>query len=117
MGYYSGVTSAKDEANKLNINIIRENFIIADANFNLSLPQSVNVTIYNYGPTNLEMSSIYLNGTQLTAFIASPGMISPGGTGTVTANFTGPGRIQTGEPQLIRAVSMLGNYYENYYLP
>jgi len=82
MGYYSGVTSAKDEANKLNINIIKENYIIADVTFNLSSsPVALNVTIFNYGPTNLEMSSLYLNGTQLAAFSASPARISPGEQG------------------------------------
>lgn len=112
MNYFSGVSSARDVANKINIDAIRENFIIVNTLIDTA-SSNVSVWVYNYGETNLRMTAMYLNGTQLANFEA-PAYIVPASMGII--NGTYPGAIGNA-PQLIRAVSTLGNYYENYYMP
>jgi len=112
MNYFSGVSSARDVANKINIDAIRENFIVVNVLINTS-SSNVSIWVYNYGEINLRMTAIYLNGTQLGNFEAPP-YIVPAGYGII--NGTYPGAIGNA-PQLIRVVSTLGNYYENYYMP
>ena len=112
MGYFSGTASAREFANKLNIDTLREHFIIVDVNFTDSgLQTNVSVAIYNYCDLNIRMVVLYLNGTQLGA-LQAPSYITPGTV--VIVNGTYPGSVG-GNPQLIRVVSSLGNNYEKYY--
>jgi archaellum component FlaF (FlaF/FlaG flagellin family) len=112
LGYFSNITSAYMESSKVDSDAVRENFVITDVLFTVSAGNTnVRVAIYNYGQTNLRIAALYINGTALGSLVESS--IPPYGSGFVTGVLDR--EISAGEPQLVRVVSKLGNYFENYY--
>jgi flagellin-like protein len=113
MGYFSGTTSARDQANAITIAGLEERFIIVDSNFIRSGGNTiVAVTVYNYGQTNVDITAIYLNSTASLSNIAST-VIYPNTIQQINGTYIGI--IPYNNSQDIRVVSTLGNYYENYY--
>ena len=112
LGYFSNITSAYTESSRLDSNAVRENFAITDVLFTVSGGETtIRVAVYNYGTTNLRIAAVYINGTPVSG-LSDPGAIPPFSWAYVTGKFP---PIGAGEPQLVRVVSRLGNYYENYY--
>jgi flagellin-like protein len=108
MGFFTATSSARDTATQTGIATLRERFIIVDvAMVNNSY---VSVWVYNYGETNVAISSVYLNAVQLN-ITTSNNDVYPGALRQINATM---GVVQPGA-QLVRIVSTLGNYYENYY--
>jgi len=117
MGFFTASTSARDQATQTGIATLRERFVVVDVAFTTVDVFTSNVTIwvYNYGETNININSIYINGSQhnnTKIDPAPPVFIVPTGitkivciNSSANANYT----------QLIRVVSSLGNFYENYY--
>ncbi|MDI9608987.1 MAG: hypothetical protein QFX34_01750 [Candidatus Verstraetearchaeota archaeon] len=113
LGYFSNITSAYVESSKLDSDAVRENFVITDVLFTVSSGSTnVRVAVYNYGQTNLRVAALYLNGTALGNLVEES--IPPYAFGYVTGVLDR--EVSTSSPQLVRVVSKLGNYYENYYL-
>jgi flagellin-like protein len=109
LGFFTASTSARDLATQTGIATLRERFIIVESYFNLT-GNTVSVWVYNYGETNVQISSVYLNATT----ISPPASVFIEPTKVVRLDYTVPG-VVAGQSQLIRVVSSLGNYYENYY--
>lgn len=112
MGYFSSISSAEGIATSRNMNTIQERFIISDAIINATAPTNkVNVTVYDYGNTNVNIVAIYINGApcSVTATQVHPGNPPVPVIGNTAAPLT------IGNTVLLRVVSSLGNYYENTY--
>ena len=113
-GYFSGITSARDQADAQNLNSLREHFIITDASVkNASGIGTVNASIYNFGETNVKIVGMYVNGMNFS--LSSPIQINPNQSKWVNATGAGiPGNLIYIK---VRVVSSLGNYYEEYFAP
>jgi len=116
LGYFTSLTSAREVAGNINIKTIREHFLIVDVNFTANYygPNQwlVNATVYNYCNYNIEIVSMYLNGTKINVE-GNPVSIKPYSYEFVKGPYFGD--LGDNVPQLIRVVSSLGNVYENYY--
>ncbi len=107
MGYLSLVSSARSDANSLDVAVLKEHFIIVDANVATTGAQ---IAVYNYGEANLKIVGLYINGT-----LHSPPSgitILPGKCQFVNATY---GTLNANSMCTIRVVSSLGNYYEDVY--
>jgi len=116
MGYFSGITSARDLANAQTIDALQERFVIVDCHFTNTSPSSttVTVTVYNYGNENIFISGLYANDTPIGTF--SPVEIYPNQNNNLPINGTLSQAIQgLGDNVEIRVVTTLGNYYDNWY--
>ncbi|MGB9879265.1 MAG: archaellin/type IV pilin N-terminal domain-containing protein [Anaerolineae bacterium] len=112
LGYFSNITSAYVESSKLDSDAVREKFVVTDVLFTVSPGSTtVRVALYNYGQTNLRVVALYVNGSALGSLVAES--IPPYGWGYATGVLER--EIPSDAPQLVRVVSKLGNYYENYY--
>lgn len=112
LGFFTASTSARDQATQTGIATLRERFVIVDTKFNAT-DNTVTVWVYNYGETNVRMASVYLNATQLTITTPpAPVSINPTDVVKIVCSTSG---VAPGASQLIRVVSSLGNFYENYY--
>jgi flagellin-like protein len=112
MGFFTASTSARDQATQTGIATLRERFIVVDTYFNIT-DDTVSVWVYNYGETNIRISSVYLNGSMLNIDSpAQPVFITPTDVTKIVCNTT---LVSAGDSQLVRIVSSLGNFYENYY--
>ncbi|MEJ5293554.1 MAG: hypothetical protein WHS82_08175 [Candidatus Methanosuratincola sp.] len=68
MGYFSGITSARYEENRAEINAIRENFRIVDAIISNGTGScDARFAVYNYGDVRVDLAGMYINGRQFTA--------------------------------------------------
>lgn len=105
MNYFSGVTSAKDEYGTLEMNALKEDFLIVDS---ISGGGSASVAVYNYGTSEIQIVWLYVNGNSYNITGGTVEIIA-GGTSWVN----GSGASDTGNLALIRVVSSSGNYYEN----
>lgn len=114
MGFFTASTAARDQATSTGIATLRERFIVVDAYFNTT-ENSASIWVYNYGETNLAISSIYLNGTKLDIDSPpSPVSITPTKVIKIICSTTTT-IVTPGDSQLVRVVSSLGNFYESYY--
>lgn len=105
MNYFSGVTSATEEYGVLELTALKEDFIIVDA---VSGGGVANVSVYNFGSSEIEIVGMYVNGYDY-AISGAPVEIRVGETVLVNAS----GTVETANLALIRVVSSSGNYYEN----
>lgn len=111
MGYFSGITSARYEATKVEINAIAENFRIVDAIFKKVPIDEVNLAVYNYGNVGIDLAAIYVNGTPLqTTGIR----LEPKQTGWFNGTYN-TGEISDG-PAYVRIVTIKGSVYEEVFL-
>jgi len=108
MGFFTATSSARDTVTQTGIATLRERFIIVDVT--MVNNSHISIWVYNYGETNVAVSSVYLNAIQLT-IMASDTAVYPGALRQINATM---GVVQPGA-QMVRIVSALGNYYENYY--
>lgn len=107
MGYMSLVSSARSDANSLDVAVLKEHFIIVDANVATT---SAQIAVYNYGETNVKIVGLYINGT-----LHSPPSgitILPGKYQFINATY---GSLNANSMCTVRVVSSLGNYYEDVY--
>jgi len=107
MGYMSLVSSARSDANSLDVAVLKERFIIVDANVATT---SAQIAVYNYGETNVKIVGLYING-----MLHSPPSgitILPGKYQFINATY---GSLNANSMCTIRVVSSLGNYYEDVY--
>lgn len=113
LGFFTASTSARDVATQTGIATLRERFVVVDVNFTAVNSTATNVTVwvYNYGETNLKISTVYLNASQIFN-PAVPTSINPTDVTKIVCTTTG---VSANCTQLVRVVSTLGNYYENYY--
>jgi hypothetical protein len=112
LGFFTASTSARDVATQTNIATLQEGFVIVDCYFDIP-GNTASIWVYNYGNTNLRISSIYLNASQLTTSSPTlPVLIVPANVTKIICTTTG---VNAGNTQLIRVVSSLGNFNENYY--
>lgn len=108
MGYFSGITSARYEATKVEINAILENFRIADAEFVDGTPSQVRLAVYNYGNVGIDLAAIYVNGTPL-ALQTPVKRLEPRQTDWFTGTYDGP--IPEGT-LYVRIATLKGSVYE-----
>jgi archaellum component FlaF (FlaF/FlaG flagellin family) len=107
-GYFSLMSSAITERSKLDINTIKEKFVIVDVIINrLSNSTEICTAVYNYGKTSIILKLMFINGTKA---ITNEEEILPGEfkwfNGTI--NIVIPSNTIIN----LKVVSSLGNYYE-----
>jgi len=107
-GYFSGTTSAMGEVNRLNVNTVRERFLIVDTLVRSGASTEVSAAVYNYGRTTITIEAMFLNGTRLT--LSWPVEIMPGEWAWV--NGSTPFPVSSGSICSVRVASSLGNVYE-----
>lgn len=66
MGYFSGITSARYETNRMEINAIQENFRVVDAIIKNGTSCEVRLAVYNYGNVRIDLAAMYVNGIPFT---------------------------------------------------
>jgi hypothetical protein len=106
-GYFSLMSSAITERSKLDINTIKEKFVVVDIIINKSNNTEICAAVYNYGKTSIILKSMFINGTKA---ITNEEEILPGEfkwfNGTI--NMVIPSNTIIN----LKVVSSLGNYYE-----
>ncbi|MCQ5337694.1 MAG: hypothetical protein NO475_05845 [Candidatus Methanomethylicia archaeon] len=106
-GYFSLMSSAITERSKLDINTIKEKFVVVDIIINKSNNTEICAAVYNYGKTSIVLKSMFINGTKA---ITNEEEILPGEfkwfNGTI--NMVIPSNTIIN----LKVVSSLGNYYE-----
>ncbi|MCQ5340460.1 MAG: hypothetical protein NO483_01920 [Candidatus Methanomethylicia archaeon] len=106
-GYFSLMSSAITERSKLDINTIKEKFVVVDVIINKSNNTEICAAVYNYGKTSIILKSMFINGTKA---ITNEEEILPGEfkwfNGTI--NMVIPSNTIIN----LKVVSSLGNYYE-----
>jgi hypothetical protein len=106
-GYFSLMSSAITERSKLDINTIKEKFVIVDIIINKSNNTEICAAVYNYGKTSIILKSMFINGTKA---ITNEEEILPGEfkwfNGTINMIIPSNTIIN------LKVVSSLGNYYE-----
>ncbi|NHV45863.1 MAG: hypothetical protein HA493_04435 [Candidatus Verstraetearchaeota archaeon] len=106
-GYFSLMSSAITERSKLDINTIKEKFVVVDIIINKSNNTEICTAVYNYGKTSIILKSMFINGTKA---ITNEEEILPGEfkwfNGTI--NMVIPSNTIIN----LKVVSSLGNYYE-----
>ncbi|MBC7127917.1 MAG: hypothetical protein H5T32_06890 [Candidatus Methanosuratus sp.] len=110
MGYFSGITSARYEATKVEINAILENFRIVDAVFVKGATSEVSLAVYNYGNVGIDLAAIYVNGTPLQTAVMR---LEPKQTGWFNGTYIG--EIGSG-PAYVRIATLKGSVYEEVFL-
>ncbi|MEN3051825.1 MAG: archaellin/type IV pilin N-terminal domain-containing protein [Candidatus Methanosuratincola petrocarbonis] len=108
MGYFSGITSARYETNRMEINAIEENFRIVDAIVEDGNPCKLSLAVYNYGDVRVDLreNGMYVNGIP---FAASPVSIEPRQTVWFNGTYTGSIADQIWK---VRIVSQRGTAYD-----
>jgi flagellin-like protein len=106
MGYFSGITSARYETNRMEINAIKENFRVVDAIIENRTACAVKLAVYNYGEVRVDLAAMYVNGIP---FSVSPTSIEP--RQTAWFNGTYAGSITEGLWK-VRIVSQKGSAYD-----
>lgn len=106
-GYFSGITSARQEATSMDIQGVKENFVIVDAMITNASTSTANLAIYNYGTVKVELAAMYINGIKFD--VAGKVGIEP--YEWAWFNGTYPGIIQ-GTYCFAKAVSTRGNSCE-----
>ncbi|MEM2126179.1 MAG: archaellin/type IV pilin N-terminal domain-containing protein [Candidatus Methanosuratincola sp.] len=106
MGYFSGITSARYETNRMEINAIQENFRVVDAIIKNSTSCEVRLAVYNYGNVRIDLGAMYVNGIPFT--VTTTG-IEP--RQTAWFNGTYAGTIAEGLWK-VRIVSQKGSAYD-----
>lgn len=108
MGYFSGITSARYESNRMEINAIQENFRIVDAIIVNGNPCELKVAVYNYGNVRVDLreNGMYVNGIP---FSASPVSIEPRQTAWFNGTYSGS---ITDQIWKVRIVSQRGTAYD-----
>jgi flagellin-like protein len=110
MGYFSNVTSSREQMYSQDINKLKEHFLIADAT--LINNTNANVYVYNYGSIGVTISALYVDGGQMT--LTGPQLINPNSSAWINSTNS----FSSNKPNVgfaIKVVSSLGNYYEDYY--
>jgi FlaG/FlaF family flagellin (archaellin) len=106
-GYFSLMSSAITERSKLDINTIKEKFVVVDVIINKSNNTEICAAVYNYGKTSIILKSMFINGTKA---ITNEEEILPGEfkwfNGTINMIIPSNTIIN------LKVVSSLGNYYE-----
>lgn len=105
MNYFSGVTSAREGAENIELSSMKEDFVIVDA---ISKGGQASVAVYNFGEAEIFIVGMYVNGISYN-LTTPPVEIRAGETAWVNAS----GATDTANLALIRVVSSTGNFYEN----
>ncbi|MGQ9759986.1 MAG: hypothetical protein ACUVQ5_05405 [Candidatus Methanomethylicaceae archaeon] len=109
MGYFTITTSALGEANRLNVNSLRERFTIVDVLFSVGGGETeVSTAVYNYGKTSVTLRAMFINGTAVA--VPEPIEVAPGDLAWFNGSL--PVALSTGSLVYVRVVSGLGNFYE-----
>lgn len=105
MNYFSGVTSAREGAENIELSSMKEDFVIVDA---ISKGGQASVAVYNFGKAEIFIVGMYVNGISYN-LTTPPVEIRAGEMAWVNAS----GATDTANLALIRVVSSTGNFYEN----